>query len=146
MKLAALRIALLQRATASLRRRAPHAIATAHTGHLGEDAAYFYLRQQGCTVVARRWRSAGLRGDLDLIVWDGTTLAIVEVKTRTRRDAYPAAFAVDDDKRTMLRRMASAYLAHLPANTARLVPRFDVLSVYLDEAGPAIEWLRDAFR
>ncbi len=53
------------------------------TGERGEDAAYFHLRGLGYTVVARRWRTERLAGDLDLVAWDGSTLVIFEVKTRT---------------------------------------------------------------
>src|SRR6202034_21980 len=53
------------------------------TGERGEDAAYFHLRGLGYTVVARRWRTERLAGDLDLVAWDGPTLVIFEIKTRT---------------------------------------------------------------
>lgn len=101
------------------------------TGERGEDLAYFHLRNRGYTVVARRWHSARLRGDLDLVAWDGDTLVIVEVKTRTAHDLAPAAFAVDEAKRRMLRRMGLAYRRQLPEPWRDLVSlRFDVLSVY----------------
>src|ERR1700709_2158825 len=67
------------------------------TGLLGEREALFYLRRCGYTVVARRWKTAKPRGDIDLIAWHGTTLSFIEVKTRSRRDAFPAELAVDDD-------------------------------------------------
>lgn len=101
------------------------------TGERGELLAYYYLRQIGYTVVARRWRSARLRGDLDLVAWDGDTLVAVEVKTRTAHDLAPAHVAVDRHKRQMLRRMLRVYQRQLPAAWQEVVPlRFDVLSVY----------------
>ena len=60
----------------------------------------------------------------------GQLLCIVEVKTRTARDATPAEVAVDSHKRTMLRRLARQYVRQLPQKTAPQV-RFDVISVYL---------------
>ena len=66
----------------------------------------FFLRRQGYLFVERRWRSPELRGDLDLIGWDGSTLCFVEVKARTKRDFAPAEASVDDQKKRMLRRMA----------------------------------------
>src|ERR1017187_2491337 len=72
----------------------------------GEDAAYFYLRRKGYVVVARRWSPGHEPGDIDLIAWQGSLLCIVEVKTRTARDATPAEVAVDSHKRTKLRRLA----------------------------------------
>ena len=100
------------------------------TGIKGEDAALFHLRRKGYTVVARRWSSGDLPGDVDLIAWQGPRLCFVEVKTRTARDATPAEIAVDSHKRTTLRRLAREYVRQLPQQTAPPV-RFDVLSVYL---------------
>ncbi len=116
------------------------------TGERGEDLAYFHLCAHGYTVVARRWHAARLRGDLDLVAWDGETLVVVEVKTRTARDMAPAEAAVDEAKKKMLRRMALAYRRRLPEPWRDLVPlRFDVLSVYDLPAGPQFEHLRNAF-
>jgi putative endonuclease len=100
------------------------------TGLDGEDAAFFYLRQNEYTVVARRWSSGDLPGDVDLIAWQGPMLCFVEVKTRTARDATPAEAAVDSHKRSTLRRLARRYVRQLPQKTAPQV-RFDVISVYL---------------
>jgi putative endonuclease len=99
-------------------------------GMRGEDAAYFYLRRKGYIVAARRWSPGHEPGDIDLIAWQGTLLCIVEVKTRTARDATPAEVAVDAHKRKMLRRLARQYVRQLPQKTAPQV-RFDVISVYL---------------
>lgn len=116
------------------------------TGERGEDLAFFHLRSLGYTVVARRWHSARLRGDLDLVAWDGDTLVIVEVKTRTAYDFAPGAAAVDEPKKRMLRRMAAAYRRRLPMPWRDHVPvRFDVLSVYDLPAGPEFDHLQRAF-
>jgi putative endonuclease len=100
------------------------------TGIDGETAAFFHLRRKGYTVVARRWSTGELPGDVDLIAWQGPMLCFVEVKTRTARDASPAEIAVDSHKRNILRRLARQYVRQLPLETAPPV-RFDVLSVYL---------------
>ena len=100
------------------------------TGIQGETAAFFYLRRRGYTVVARRWSSGDVAGDVDLIAWQGSMLCFVEVKTRTARDASPAEIAVDSHKRNTLRRLARKYVRQLPQESAPPV-RFDVLSVYL---------------
>jgi putative endonuclease len=100
------------------------------TGIDGETAAFFYLRRKGYTVVARRWNSGDVPGDIDLIAWQGPMLCFVEVKTRTAHDASPAEIAVDSHKRNTLRRLARRYVRQLPQETAPPV-RFDVMSVYL---------------
>jgi putative endonuclease len=120
----------------------PHLI----TGQRGEDAAYFHLRSLGYTVVARRWRSPRLAGDLDLVAWDGDTLVFFEVKARTARDLIAAQVQVDEYKQIMLRKMASAYLNQIPEPWRAGVPfRFDILSVYLLAVGTEFEHLADAF-
>jgi putative endonuclease len=123
---------------AALRGRADTAPVHLTVGLDGEDAAYFYLERQGYTVVARRWSAGNIPGDVDLIAWSGSgstsgsgsLLCFIEVKTRSERDATPAEAAVDNHKRTTLRRLASSYVRQLPQETAPQV-RFDVISVYL---------------
>jgi putative endonuclease len=117
------------------------------TGLRGEREALFHLRTLGYTVVARRWKSAKLRGDVDLIGWDGEWLCFIEVKTRTGRDAMsPAESAVDDDKQEMLRKMARAYLRGFPEKLRREVPvRFDIVSVYLQQGCAEFDVYKSAF-
>lgn len=130
-----MRIALLERTLAGLHRfgrKSGHNHMPAHltVGLDGEDAVFFYLQRKGYVVVARRWSSGEVPGDVDLIAWDGTVLCFVEVKTRTAHDMTPAEAAVDEHKRNVLRRLARRYVRHLPQQTAPPV-RFDVVSVYL---------------
>ena len=116
------------------------------TGERGEREALFHLRKIGYTVVARRWKSAKLWGDIDLIGWEGEWLCFVEVKTRTARDMTPAESAVDRDKQEMLRRMARAYLKGFPEKMRTEIPvRFDVVSVYLQPSGTEFDVYRGAF-
>ncbi len=116
------------------------------TGERGEDLAYFHLRALGYTIAARRWHSARLRGDLDLVAWDGDTLVIIEVKTRTAHDLSPAETAVDASKRKVLRRLALAYRRRLPEPWRDHIPlRFDIVSVYDLPAGPTFDHIPNAF-
>lgn len=96
----------------------------------GEDAAFFYLGRKGYVVAARRWSSGLLRGDLDLVAWQGPLLCFIEVKTRTAHDQTAAEVAVDYHKRNVLRRLARHYMRQLPTRDNPPV-RFDILSVYL---------------
>src|SRR5579871_2780433 len=82
-------------------------------GTAGEEAAFFYLRRKGYTVVAHRWTAGRLQGDIDLIAWEGSLLCVVEVKTRTAHDMTPAEAAVDRHKQHILRRLARAYVRQL---------------------------------
>jgi len=49
-------------------------------GRRGEALAAWWLRLKGYRLVARNFRSSA--GEIDLIVWRGKILAMVEVKTR----------------------------------------------------------------
>jgi len=116
------------------------------TGVEGERAAYFELKRRGLRVVARRWTSERVNGDVDLIGWDGDLLCFVEVKTRTERDSTPAESAVDEEKRAMVRNLARAYLRSLHEServTARV--RFDVVSVYSMGGASEVEVFQNAF-
>jgi putative endonuclease len=134
MGLRQLRISLLEHGLAGLdrlaRRRGDQMPAHLLTGIGGEDAAFFYLRRKGYTVVARRWSAGNVPGDVDLIAWQGPMLCFIEVKTRTAHDMTPAEAAVDRHKQFVLRRLARAYIRQLPQTELPPV-RFDVLSVYL---------------
>jgi putative endonuclease len=126
----------------------PGSVGAAHlaTGERGEQEALFYLRRMGYTVVARRWKTAKLWGDVDLIGWDGEWLCFVEVKARSGRDGMTAESAVDEDKQDMLRRMAKAYLRGFPEKLrGDIAVRFDVVSVYLLPTGVEFELYRGAF-
>lgn len=134
---------LLQRSLAALDRLATRlARAPVHAPHIalglsGEEAAFFYLRRHGYVITARSWRSHRYAGDIDLIGWEGDCLCFIEVKTRTTRDIASAESAVDERKRTTLRKMARHYMRQLPAPAA---VRFDVLAIYF-EAGKRDEFI-----
>jgi putative endonuclease len=116
------------------------------TGLAGERVAYFELRRRGYKIVARRWITSHLKGDVDLIAWDGGSLCFIEVKTRTKRDITPAESAIDEDKRNTLRSMARAFLRTLPESQRATTPvRFDVVSVYLLNGTAELEIFPTAF-
>lgn len=113
-------------------------------GRRGEEEAYFHLRRLGYVMVARNYRSPRQHGEVDLIGWDGDVLCLVEVKTRTTRAVMPAEAAVDAEKQRDLQHMAREYLRRVAGSPTL---RFDVLSVYLDEAAgaPDITLFKNAF-
>jgi putative endonuclease len=116
------------------------------TGLLGERAAYFELRRRGYRIVARRWSSTRMRGDVDLIGWDGDWLCFIEVKTRTARDMNPAESAVDENKRQMVCGLARFYLRTLSERERRAVAvRFDVVAVYRIDGATEFEVYQSSF-
>jgi len=99
------------------------------TGIRGETFAYWYLRRHGYIMIARNFTLPGVKGEIDLIGYDGEMLAFVEVKTRT---GDPELFgmpeeAVTPEKRRHLSRMARQFLAERRIPKARW--RFDVLAI-----------------
>lgn len=132
-------IGLLYRAADALRRRS---LGNDH-GRMGEDLAHRYLRRQGCTVVARNYRTRSGSGEIDLVAWHGNTLVFVEVKTRASAEFGEPDRAVDAEKRKHLHRAAIDYARR--ANVEWTRTRFDIVSVVLDNP-VRIEWIREAFR
>lgn len=132
---------------ARLLRRPSTEPAHLRTGREGERMAYYFLRRQGYTLVARNWRTRGRKGEIDLIGWDGGVLCFIEVKTRSSHAVAPAEAAVHRAKQRELRAMAALYVArHVRRRAPRPPLRFDVVSVYLlAGAAPEIELFKDAF-
>jgi hypothetical protein len=54
-------------------------------GLLGETYGYWYLRKQGCVFIAKNYMPQGAKGELDVVGYDGETIAFVEIR--------PAPFA-----------------------------------------------------
>jgi putative endonuclease len=112
-------------------------------GRVGEDCAHRYLRERGCTVVARNYRTKSGSGEIDIVAWDRETLVFVEVKTRASAEFGEPESAVDEEKRVKLRIAATDYARRAGADWSRT--RFDIVSIVL-ERRVRIDWLRDAFR
>jgi putative endonuclease len=99
------------------------------TGIRGETYAYWYLRRHGYVFIARNYTAPGLKGEIDLVGYDGADLVFVEVKTRGSEDAAAALpeDAVTPEKRRVLSRMAWRFLNDW---RLRATPwRFDVLAI-----------------
>ena len=98
----------------------------------------------GYTMVARNFRSARCRGEIDLIGWEGDVLCFIEVKSRTTRDIKPGEAAVDRHKRREVSKVIRDYLRRVPPSCQW---RFDVVSVYYessDTSQPQIEVFRNS--
>jgi putative endonuclease len=104
-----------------------------HLGRLGEDLALAHLERLGFTLVARNHRTR--YGELDLVVFDGTTLIFVEVKTRrANRSGRGPWEALHERKRKQVRRMAAAFLLE-PDRPRSAELRFDAIGVVIDGQG-----------
>ncbi len=99
------------------------------TGVRGETFAYWYLRRHRYVMVARNYTAPGLKGEIDMIGYDGPVLAFVEVKTRAgvNPDQPRPEEAVNSEKQRNLSRMAGQFLR---ARKLEGVPhRFDVVAI-----------------
>ncbi len=104
-------------------------LAARRTGMKGETFAYWYLRREGYVMVARNYTAQPMKGEIDLVGWDGAVLAFVEVKTRTRSETSLGRpeDAVNLEKRRNLSRIARRFLQQRRIGD---VPwRFDVLAI-----------------
>jgi putative endonuclease len=94
-------------------------------GMRSERAAARYFRKQGCRVLARN--VADGKGEIDLLVLDGQTLVVVEVRSSESKDFEKLAASVDSDKQ---RRLTDATLRFLRRRRLlRTAVRFDVLLI-----------------
>lgn len=97
-------------------------------GRAGETFAAEHYERLGFSVVARNHRTR--HGEIDLVVCDGRTLVICEVKTR-RGNGSPFE-SLHERKRRQVRRMAAAYLAS-DADRPRVASvRIDAIGIVLD--------------
>lgn len=108
-------------------------------GRYGEDIAERHLTAQGLVVLERNWRCA--EGEIDLVLREGATLVICEVKTR-----YDDAFgtpqqAVTQAKLDRLHRLAERWIAARGLRPAEV--RVDLVAVHRPRRGAArIEHVR----
>lgn len=117
------------------------------TGVRGETFAYWYLRRLGYVFVARNYMPrGGAKGEVDLIGYDGDTLAFVEVRTRTvgaQLTALPE-LSVTAEKQHVVARTAQRFLAERHVKDIPL--RFDVLAIdNIPGSPPEVRLHKDAF-
>jgi len=106
-------------------------------GQWGEDLAAAHYRRLGHDIVDRNWRSA--TGELDLVLFDGSTYVFSEVKARRTADFGPASAAVTVAKQRRIRQLAVEWLRAHDVNAHSI--RFDVVAI----TGTDLELITDAF-
>ena len=116
------------------------------TGVRGETYAYWYLRGKGYVFVARNYTPRGIKGEIDLVGYDGKTLTFVEVRTRTVGEDLSALpeLSITKEKQRVVIRTAQRFLAE---RRARDCPcRFDVVAIDNKPGQPPVVRLhKDAF-
>ena len=117
-----------------------------HLGQLGEQLAAEHLLRRGFEIVERNYRTRW--GELDIVAFDGRTLAFCEVKTRqSSGDRRRTLDALHPTKRSQVRKMAGRWLIERSDRPRADELRFDAIGVTFTPDGRllAIEHLEGAF-
>lgn len=111
-------------------------------GHAGENVALAHLQRAGLKLIARNYRCKA--GEIDLVMLDGATLALVEVRYRSTLDFGGAAASVTWRKQRRFI-LAAQHLLLMCADLRRYPARFDVVAVTSSATGAKLEWIKAAF-
>ena len=99
-------------------------------GRRGEQLAAEHLAARGCAILERNWRTTG--GEIDLVIQDGNTLAVVEVRTRRGRTLGTPEESITPAKQARLIALSQAYIQ---ATDWPGPWRIDVVAVEMDRRG-----------
>lgn len=112
-------------------------------GKNAEQLAARYLVQRGLTLVASNHRARV--GELDLVMREGHTLVVVEVRARHSAQRATPAETIDWRKQRRIIRATQHFI--LCNRQYREWPlRFDVVAITGALDAPQIHWIRAAFR
>lgn len=115
-------------------------------GALGERLAADHLLRRGYRILERNYRTRW--GELDIVAFDGHTIAFCEVKTRRAAFRGGTPFeAIHPRKRSQVRKMVGSWLVERSDHPRASDIRCDAIGVTIDDAGRllAIEHLEGAF-
>lgn len=111
-------------------------------GLLGEELALAHLLAGGLRLVVRNYRCK--LGEIDLIMLDGKTLVLVEVRYRATNSYGGAAASITWEKQRKLVKTAEHLLMKNP-QLRRHPARFDVVAITTAASDTKIEWIKSAF-
>jgi putative endonuclease len=118
-----------------------NALSSHARGRAAELRACDFLERRGLVVLARNFRCR--QGEIDLVLRDGATVVVAEIRYRADNSFGTPAETVDGRKQMKLIACARRFLQAHPA--LALAPlRFDVVAVAGGDS--RIDWIRDAFR
>lgn len=111
-------------------------------GLLAEELALAHLLGHGLKLIKRNYRCK--LGEIDLVMLDGQTLVLIEVRYRGASEYGGAAASVTREKQRKLINTAD-HLLIKRADLRRYPARFDVIAITTAGASTRIEWLKRAF-
>jgi putative endonuclease len=103
-------------------------------GAYGEALAAGYLTARGMVLLDRNWRCE--LGELDLVLREGPTLVVCEVKTRTTTAFGSPLEGVTEQKAARLRRLAARWLADHAVRPEEV--RIDLVGILLERGRKAV--------
>jgi putative endonuclease len=103
-------------------------------GRYGEALAARRLVDAGMVLLDRNWRCPA--GEIDLVLRDGDTLVVCEVKTRRSLALGHPLEAVTPKKANRLRRLAAAWLAEHDVHPADV--RIDMVGILSPAVGDTV--------
>lgn len=103
-------------------------------GAYGEDVAARHLIGLGMIVLERNWRCAD--GEVDILLRDGSTLVVCEVKTRTSLAAGTPHEAITDAKLARLKRLGERWAEERGIRPDGI--RIDLVAVLRPRRGAAV--------
>jgi len=113
------------------------------TGDQYEDLALEHLKRNGLKLIKRNHLCKG--GEIDLVMLDGTTLALIEVRFRRNRSHGGAAASVTATKRRRIT-IAARHLIQSQKELQRYRARFDLVAIEMDDhQQPKVDWIKGAF-
>ena len=113
-------------------------------GKKGEELAVEYLQENGYEILDRNWTFQ--KAEIDIIAQKESTLAVIEVKTRSSLDFGSPQDFVKPKKIQLLIKAVNAYINYREKDfDDNLNIRFDIMAIHKNGETFAIEHLTDAF-
>jgi putative endonuclease len=109
-------------------------------GKFGEELAVEFLQQNGYDILETNWIFQ--KAEIDVIAQKDSTLAVIEVKTRSS-----IAFGLPQDfvKPKKIQLLVKAVNEFIVSNDLDVDVRFDIIAIYKEDNTYKIEHFEDAF-
>ena len=109
-------------------------------GKFGEELAVEFLQQNGYDILETNWTFQ--KAEIDIIAQKDSTIAVIEVKTRSS-----IVFGLPQDfvKPKKIQLLVKAVNEYIVSNDLDVDVRFDIIAIYKEENTYKIEHFEDAF-
>ena len=109
-------------------------------GKFGEELAVEFLQQNGYDILETNWTFQ--KAEIDIIAQKDSTLAVIEVKTRSSIDfGLPQDFV----KPKKIQLLVKAVNEYIVSNDLDVDVRFDIIAIYKEDNTYKLEHFEDAF-